>query len=468
MSLSRESCTPRSVLYHLLRGTAHAALRLYYAEIRVSGFEHIPSDQPVILVANHANALVDAMLVATTFQRGVCITARATLFESRWLSALLRRLDVIPLLRAQDVPAVVGATKSHTRNVESRDYLLDTLTRGKAVLLFPEGVSHDGAYMVPLRSGTARLALQARASGTQNLHVVPVGLIYETKDHPGGSVWVRFGVPIDMDAWCLASPIMSPAVLTREITRRLQEASLDIASPESRVRAMRFASAREVLRSSAAPVVPALHDGRTRVSDDEIVKVCQSVAHLSPSGLERVDAFVLAVDTLAKQPPVTDREALRMPWTFRALVLMRDGLLVVLLSPFILLGQAVRAVLLSVARYLAHRSLQNDESRDQPAMRTILVALAISPLMGALMVAALLPYAGAANAFFSLVIAFSSLVLHAYQQDWFVPATLRIQAFFSRDSHTGVVSDRHERVRALLDVAHILDAELQSVAEGKR
>jgi hypothetical protein len=50
--------------------------------------------------------------------------------------------------------------------------------RGSHLALFPEGISHPGPELAPLRTGAARIALSAVAEGTEVLHIVPVGLLY--------------------------------------------------------------------------------------------------------------------------------------------------------------------------------------------------------------------------------------------------------------------------------------------------
>src|SRR4051812_43687010 len=91
------------MLYALLRSIAGIALRWFYRRIDVEGLERLPRKAPLLLVRNHPNALVDAMLVAWAVPRRVVLTAKATLFENPVLGAFLGWVGVVPLMRAKDV-----------------------------------------------------------------------------------------------------------------------------------------------------------------------------------------------------------------------------------------------------------------------------------------------------------------------------------------------------------------------------
>ena len=147
------------MLYRFLRAIAVIALRWYYAEIVVQGAERAPRTGPLLIVANHPNALIDPLLVGTTLSRRVLLTAKATLFENPALSALLHAVGVVPLRRAKDEGG--SAQVMAERNAEAFRSVTAALRRGGTVLIFPEGISHDAPAIAPLRSGAARIALQA-------------------------------------------------------------------------------------------------------------------------------------------------------------------------------------------------------------------------------------------------------------------------------------------------------------------
>ena len=95
------------MLYKILRVLATIAVRWYYRRIEVEGLDRIPASGPVIIAANHWNALVDALLIATATSRHVRLTAKATLLDNPVTRLLVFAVGVIPLRRVSDEPSPI-------------------------------------------------------------------------------------------------------------------------------------------------------------------------------------------------------------------------------------------------------------------------------------------------------------------------------------------------------------------------
>ena len=74
----------------------------YYSTIRISGAERVPRDGPILLVANHANSLVDPMVLGLAVHRRIRYLAKGPLFEMPVVGALMRWLGMIPVWREVD------------------------------------------------------------------------------------------------------------------------------------------------------------------------------------------------------------------------------------------------------------------------------------------------------------------------------------------------------------------------------
>lgn len=209
------------MIYAALRWVAGVALHWFYGDIRVVGGEKIPRDVPVLIAVNHPNALVDSLVIGWLMPRRVVMTAKATLLNNPFIAGLFRILGVVPLRRASDELDPKDSRKTKPgRNSSAFREMLHVLAANGAVLIFPEGTSHSNKELVPLKSGLARIALQARdVAHIGAVHIVPIGLLFENKATPGSIVGVRVGDPIEMDSW---PPASDPAALTAELTKRLR------------------------------------------------------------------------------------------------------------------------------------------------------------------------------------------------------------------------------------------------------
>jgi glycerol-3-phosphate O-acyltransferase/dihydroxyacetone phosphate acyltransferase len=220
------------MIYRLFRWFTGIALHWFYSSIEVVGGEHVPAQAPVLLAASHHNALVDCLIAGWIIPRRLTITAKATLMDNPFLAWLLPAVGVVPLRRASDERNSKRAGKLDTaRNAGAFQALLDALEQRRMVLIFPEGKSHSEPALAPLKTGIARIALEARDERhIPGLVILPLGLSFENKGNPGTAVLAEFGEPVLMDE---AGPI-SVEALTQMIEERLSAVSLKMpqASPD--------------------------------------------------------------------------------------------------------------------------------------------------------------------------------------------------------------------------------------------
>lgn len=185
------------MLYHLLKILISTGIRLYYREIRVKNRELLEHNGPTIILANHPNTLMDAWMVGHICPNRIYYMAKATFFNTRLKMWLLRGLGMIPINRASE---------KQTENVSNQDSFENCyrlLEKGKTLVIFPEGTSYNERQLRMLKSGAARIALEAerRNGGKLNLRVIPVGLVYSEPEKFRSSVLVTVGEPIDPSAY---------------------------------------------------------------------------------------------------------------------------------------------------------------------------------------------------------------------------------------------------------------------------
>ncbi len=213
----------------LPRRVARWAVKRYYADIEIIDGERIPQGGAVLLCANHANSLVDSVVVGITAQRPVRFMAKATLFDVPVFGTIMRALGMVPAFRGIDDQAQVR------RNLESLQTGAGVLIEGHAMGIFPEGMSTDEMHLVKVRTGAARMALQAVEEGTPDVRIAPIGIAYEHKERFRSSVLVRVAEPIVAAEFLDAEDGNVPRArraITAELDARLKGVAIHLENPE--------------------------------------------------------------------------------------------------------------------------------------------------------------------------------------------------------------------------------------------
>src|SRR5690606_14619917 len=101
-----------------------------------------------------------------------------------------------------------------------------------------EGISHGAPRLAPLKTGLARIGLQARdARGVRGVRVLPVGLVFERKWQPRTGVLVQVGAPLALDHVDTADP----GELTAEVDARLRAVTLNFETAREEAETLRVA-----------------------------------------------------------------------------------------------------------------------------------------------------------------------------------------------------------------------------------
>jgi len=134
-----------------------------FYRIRVVGGQHVPSDGPALLVANHVS-WVDALILNATQQRRIRFMMYRDMYNNRWLNPFFRLMGVIPI-SYQDSPKQVLASLHQARAA---------LDDGYMVCIFAEGAITRSGMMQEFKGGFERIVRNS------DIPVIPVYL---------GGVW---------------------------------------------------------------------------------------------------------------------------------------------------------------------------------------------------------------------------------------------------------------------------------------
>jgi glycerol-3-phosphate O-acyltransferase/dihydroxyacetone phosphate acyltransferase len=206
------------IAYRLLRAFLRFLTRVFYRQIDVVGLEHVPAEGPVIFAGNHPNSLHDPMLIIAYSGRIVHFAAKDTLFHSRFMRFFLHNLGAVPVARKADHGD--GADNS-----SAFDAMFAILGQGRAMGIFPEGLSHDEAQLAKLKTGAARIALGLAAKRPDlTVRVVPSGLVYVRPKRFRSRVLLQFGPPLTVTPEHLVLQAQDPREASRAFTQQLDVA----------------------------------------------------------------------------------------------------------------------------------------------------------------------------------------------------------------------------------------------------
>ncbi len=359
--------------YWLVRCLAAFLVRLFYRRVEVVGIDQIPARGPLIVAANHHNSLVDPMLLIATVRRPLVILATAPLFRHPMIGPFLRLVGAVPVHRRQE------AGDDLARNEAMFSAVNRTLEAGGGIVIFPEGRTQPEPVLLPLRTGAARMLLQAEATagGTLGVKLIPVGLVFH---EPGtfrtGWALVLVGRPVPTDD-CIALYQTDPGKAVRQLTDRLAEALRPLIVEAEDRQTLRLLHILEAI--SREESLEARRDEATRAA--WMQQVMRAYRYLSRQEPDGVADFRQQVERYTKELELTGLSGRQLCRSYSVGVVVRyafrEGFSLLLGLPLAVWGIANHVIpywLTAAAVRWLHRTPE-EEATDKVAVGVVLYPL---------------------------------------------------------------------------------------------
>jgi glycerol-3-phosphate O-acyltransferase/dihydroxyacetone phosphate acyltransferase len=331
---------------------SRTSLKLFY-RLTLAG-ERVPERGPVLLVANHPNSLLDPAMVAAVARRPVRFLAKAPLFVHGGVGWLVKGAGAIPVYRAQDE---MGSTE---QNQDTFRAVWAALAEGDAVGIFPEGTSHSGPSLVPLKTGAARIALGAAARTGGAFPILPVGLSFRDKAIFRSAALVVVGDAVAWDDLAAAGP--EDREVVRALTARIDEALREVTVNLERWEDADLVHAAEAVYAAELPV-DASPDARVA----RLVEATEGLARVRAEGraewgrvAREVAGHARILEVLGITPAqlhASARVDVALGWIVRQLVFFGIG------APVAALGIAVYWIPYRLTGVLEHRMVKDEDVR---------------------------------------------------------------------------------------------------------
>ena len=132
-------------MIYILKLFIRAALWLFCAEINTKNKYLLNTKGPLLIIANHPNSFLDAIIIASRYHRRIHFLARGDVFTKKHHRFLLKLLNMIPVYRLRE-----GKEFLHLNEfafVESTRLLKNK----EAVLIFIEGTCLNTNQLQPFK-----------------------------------------------------------------------------------------------------------------------------------------------------------------------------------------------------------------------------------------------------------------------------------------------------------------------------
>lgn len=149
-----------------LRFFIRIALSIFCEEIRIKNKQLTKEKGPLLILANHPDSFLDAIIIGSIYRRKVHFLARGDVFQHPIFGYLLRSIGMIPIFRARE-----GKEHLH-KNASTFDESVQIIQNGGAVLIFIEGLCLNTNSLLPFKKGASRIVEQLQEKGVAfHIHV---------------------------------------------------------------------------------------------------------------------------------------------------------------------------------------------------------------------------------------------------------------------------------------------------------
>ena len=200
-------------LYRFLRPYVDLSTRLSYRCFKKAG--SLPADGAVFIAPNHTGTLMDALVVLASRRAGTAFGARADIFRKPRTARILHWLKIVPMVRARD------GIREVQRNRETMEVVDDILAHGMPFCMFPEGRHNPMHSLLPLQKGIARMAFASAES--RRTYIVPAGIEYDDFFHYRSTCSLKYGAPIDVNAFLAENADLSEADRYKQLLQDLSD-----------------------------------------------------------------------------------------------------------------------------------------------------------------------------------------------------------------------------------------------------
>ncbi len=216
-----------SILYQLLKPVVTTAVHIFYKKIEIANRERLNEAVPTLIVSNHTNAFLDALVVQMFAKPQIYSIARGDMFKKPFIRKVLSALRIIPIYRKGE------ADEMMKMNEVTFERCVDLLGQGQSIIMYPEGDCVTEKRLRKLKKGAARIALRTEAKNNfdLNLRMLQVGLNYSAAKNFRSNLFINIGEPVYLKEYqeqYAQDPVKAINAFTQHIESEMRTLVVDI------------------------------------------------------------------------------------------------------------------------------------------------------------------------------------------------------------------------------------------------
>lgn len=175
--------------YLVMRAHAWLVSQLYVKSITISGKEYFRKDRGSLAAATHPNSFLDSILCQVNMSKPLWSLARGDAFKKGIVGWILSAVKMLPIYRLSEGKQYMA------KNDQTFDNCKALFEIKESVIIFSEGICRNQTKLLPLKKGTARLAIDSWKRGI-DLDVIPTAITYNNFKSWGKVVNINYDKPI--------------------------------------------------------------------------------------------------------------------------------------------------------------------------------------------------------------------------------------------------------------------------------
>jgi len=144
-------------------------LYIFCKKIYIQNKNLLRAKGPLLIIANHPNSFLDAVIIGSQYRRRVYFLARGDVFTKKHHRFFLGLLNMIPVYRLREGKEFLNLNEYAFKASKQ------LLAKGEAVLIFIEGICLNTNTLQPFKKGTTRILQGAQELGVHpNIQIVGI------------------------------------------------------------------------------------------------------------------------------------------------------------------------------------------------------------------------------------------------------------------------------------------------------